>query len=261
MSTPVTAPPGHFHSLRTLQVNIDTGTITTVAGDPTVAGWTGANKQATGADFKLTYPEVVYLDDSDNLYIGDPSVNVIVKVNTTSYATVIAGVAGPSGGTTADGSVIAGKQINYVHALGMDTNGNVMYGEGFKAIRVIDKVTGIVTTISGTLATSGYSGDGGPASAALLNLPGPKFVRDNNNNTYWCEHLNRVLRKMDTYGVISTIAGTAPTAGSTPDGTTASASLLSTPWGIAIDNTKTRLVWANTLGSCSIRTFIIGGTP
>jgi DNA-binding beta-propeller fold protein YncE len=75
------------------------------------------------------------------------------------------------------------------------------------AIRRIDGKTGVITTVAGTLGKKGYAGDGGPATAALMNEP--YEVRfDRSGNMFIVERLNHVIRRVDgKTGVISTFAG------------------------------------------------------
>ena len=90
----------------------------------------------------------------------------------------------------------------------------------------------IITTIAGG-ATYGYSGDGGPATAAELNNPIDVKI-DASGNRYICEYQNHCIRKVTPSGTIRTIAGTG-TAGSGGDGGPATAALLNFPNGLAID--------------------------
>jgi DNA-binding beta-propeller fold protein YncE len=74
-------------------------------------------------------------------------------------------------------------------------------------IRRIDGKTNVITTVAGTPTKKGYAGDGGPATAALLNEP--YEVRfDPAGNMYFVERMNHCVRRVDAKsGVISTIAG------------------------------------------------------
>jgi hypothetical protein len=89
-----------------------------------------------------------------------------------------------------------------------------------------------IATVAGT-GTAGYSGDGGQAMAATLRRPfsvavdaaGDLFIADDRNN---------VVRKVDTNGVITTVAGNGA-AGHTGDGGPATAATLNNPVGLAVD--------------------------
>jgi len=92
--------------------------------------------------------------------------------------------------------------------------------------------TGIITTIAGT-GTSSYSGDGGAATAALLRSPSGVAI-DGSGNVYIADDNNNRIRKINTSGIISTIAGTG-SVGYSGDGGAATAAQLNSPQGVAID--------------------------
>ena len=93
--------------------------------------------------------------------------------------------------------------------------------------------TRVITTIAGD-GTAGYSGDGGPATAANLNAPLGVAV-DSSGNVYVVDSKNSVVRKITaSSGVITTIAGDG-TAGYSGDGGPATSAQLNSPWGVAVD--------------------------
>jgi len=103
-------------------------------------------------------------------------------------------------------------------------------------VRKVTVATGIITTIAGfTPGASGYSGDGGPATSALLNGPQDAIV-DSAGNVYISEYSNSVVRRIDALdGTISTIAGTG-TGGYTGDGGPAGVAKLNSPGFIDFDS-------------------------
>src|SRR5438105_8435950 len=92
----------------------------------------------------------------------------------------------------------------------------------------------IITTAVGT-GEKGYSGDGGPATRALLN--GPFDVGfDARGNLYFCDTFNHCIRRVEARtGVITTCAGCGE-AGSSGDGGPATRARFNEPYGIAVDN-------------------------
>jgi sugar lactone lactonase YvrE len=96
------------------------------------------------------------------------------------------------------------------------------------------EATGKITVVAGN-GTKGYSGDGGPATAAALNEP--YEVRfDVNGNMFFVEMKNNLVRRVDARsGIISTIAGTGA-AGFSGDGGPATKAKLSRPHSITLDN-------------------------
>jgi hypothetical protein len=95
-------------------------------------------------------------------------------------------------------------------------------------IRQVD-TNGIITTIAGT-GTAGFSGDGGPATAAMVNYPG-SLVIDQNGNLYFGDPGNNRVREI-SQGVISTVAGTGA-AGFLDGGVTQAQ--FNNPFGTAMD--------------------------
>jgi len=119
-----------------------------------------------------------------------------------------------------------------------DTHGNI-YVAQFDDNNIIKLDAGGGTTvICGSPSTLlGYSGDGGPATSALLNGP-TNIVFDNNNNLYIADAFNNVIRKVDTFGIITTYAGKVvgfETGGYSGDGGPADSAQLSFPTGVAVD--------------------------
>ena len=93
--------------------------------------------------------------------------------------------------------------------------------------------TGDISTIAGT-GSAGYTGDGGPATAARLNQPADVAV-DASGNEYVADLGNHVVRKIDTSGVITTVAGTG-TSGFSGDGGLATSAELNQPFGLVLDS-------------------------
>jgi NHL repeat len=110
-----------------------------------------------------------------------------------------------------------------------DKAGNLYFTDTLNnRIRKID-TSGIVTTVAGngvfgvdatgmTLATAngGYSGDGGPATAAQLNHPVDLAI-DTDNTIYFTDTNNNCVRKIDPTGIISTVVGDCTTANACGD--------------------------------------------
>lgn len=91
-----------------------------------------------------------------------------------------------------------------------------------------------ISTFAGSASAVGtYSGDGGAATSAGLDYPGAA-VMDAAGNVYITDRDNHVVRKVNTSGIISTIAGNG-TAGTSGDGGAATAAQISQPVGMTID--------------------------
>jgi RHS repeat-associated protein len=162
------------------------------------------------------------------------------------------GTAGYSG----DGGPATSAELNNPLQVTFDSAGNAYIADaGNNRIRKVNKSTGIITTIAGD-GIAGFSGDGGPATSAELNIP-TDVALDGVGNLYIADRYNQRIRKVDlSTGVITTVAGTG-TAGFSGDGGLATAAELNEPYGVVIDhlgnlyiadsaNARVRKVLANT---------------
>lgn len=206
---------------------VDTaGIITTVAGDGT-AGFSGDGGRATAAE--LNFPSAVEADSSGNLYICDLANNRARAVNPSGIINTVAGngrfEAGP------DGRPPTQVEIGLVEGVATTRDGSVYVADVVNS--TIRKVSpdGVVTTVAGTF-TSGYSGDGGPATSAQLN--GARDVAlDAVGNLYIADTDNSRVRKVDSAGIITTVAGTG-VSGFSGDGGPATAAQINSPRGVEI---------------------------
>lgn len=151
----------------------------------------------------MKQPVFIAIDRFDNVYFGDPFNNVVRRVTPLGYITSIAGtgIEGYSG----DGGLAFNARFFGPSGVAVDQDDNVFVADCLNM--VIRKIapSGIVTTIAGTGVT-GYSGDGGPAVSAKLNHPYALAI-DSNNNLFFSEVGNYIVRKIDASGIISTVAG------------------------------------------------------
>src|SRR5207253_8305953 len=141
---------------------VDTGgTLTHVAGQSKVTGYSGDGAQAINA--QLSVPGGLAVDSSGNLYIADTYNNVIRKIAPNGIITTVAG--NGSFGESGDGGFALNAQLSNPQAVTVDSNGNFYIADS----AVIRRVTagGAITTVAGN-GTNGYSGDGGPASNAQI---------------------------------------------------------------------------------------------
>jgi hypothetical protein len=201
--------------------------IVTVAGTG-IGGYSGDGGPATNA--KMNSPFALAFDKDGNFYFSDDSYPRIRKVSPSGIITVLAGV--NTSGFSGDGGQAIYAEIRGGGGLCVDKNGNVFLADGSN--HRIRKITtdGIIRTIAGT-GISGYNGEGIPATDAQLNYPQGVAV-DDTGNVYICDRMNFRLRKIDTAGVISTIAGTG-VAGFTPDGARADTAAIDENWCIVRD--------------------------
>jgi RHS repeat-associated protein len=184
--------------------------ITTVAGSG-LSGYSGNGGPAVEA--RLSFPRGVTVDASGNLYISDYGNSAIRKVDTNGIITTMAWPDKPYG-------------------VAVDASGNLYISENLKCrILKVDR-NRVMTTIAGN-GTQGYGGDGGPAIEAKLNVPSGVTI-DASGNLYIVDTQNHRIRKVDTNGIITTVAGNG-TAGYGGDGGPATQARLYYPYGVAVD--------------------------
>jgi trimeric autotransporter adhesin len=203
-------------------------TISTFAGTG-VLGYTGDGGPATAA--KIAYPNGAAFDAAGNVYISESWNNVIRKISPSSILTTVVGtgIAGYSG----DGGPATAARLNNPYKVIIDKSGNLLIADFSN--HAVRKVTpaGIISTIVGTGGVSGFSGDGGPATAAKL-FQVADIAIDKSDNLYIVDYINYRIRKVTTAGTISTYAGNGTT-GSGGDGGPATAAQLWFPYGAACD--------------------------
>jgi len=204
------------------------GIITTVAGVGGPGGYSGDGGPATSA--QLWTPAGVAVDDAGNLYISDARNLVVRKVNASGVISTIAGNNTP--GYSGDGGAATAAQLFAPLGIAVTASGNLYIADSRNnVIRVVNTATGVIHTFAGT-GTAGHSGDGGPASAALLYSPsdvkadiaGNIFISDSSNT----------VRVVNTGDTIKDFAGTG-TPGYGGDGGPATAAKMTGPTGLAID--------------------------
>jgi sugar lactone lactonase YvrE len=247
---------------------IDAGQIvTTIAG-----GYIGDGGLGTSASLHMGRFDHIGFDPAGNLYIADSFNCRVRRVSPTGVITTFAGTG--ISGNTGDGGPAASATLGFPEAVVADRNGNIFIAdEGYQVIRKVDS-TGTITTFSnaiipfqgGAMAIdlnndlyladglwtvwkiapsgsasivagehfqNGFNGDGLAATGALLNAPsgiafdaaGDLLIADTGNNR---------IRKVNTSGIISTVAGTG-VSGFSGDGRRATLAQLFEPADVAVD--------------------------
>ena len=210
------------------------GIISTIAGNGSFGnGASGIGDGGPATSAPLYDALAVAVDNNGNIYIVETAKNSIRKVNSSGIISTIAGQGLFFGGYSGDGGPASQAKLNGPIDIAIDNGGNILIADlGNHVIRKIAP-SGIISTIAGN-GTPGYSGDGGLATLAQLNRPHGITV-DNVGNIYITEDSNHVIRKINTSGIISTIAGTG-TKGYSGDGGQAVNARLTIPERLAIDN-------------------------
>jgi sugar lactone lactonase YvrE len=217
--------------------------ITTVAGNGE-RGYSSSHENSTATLVKLAYPYDVAIGNNNDLYIADTYNHRIRKVNAQGLITTIAG--NGEEGYSGDGSLATAAKLNNPEGIALDNQGNLYIADRDNhCIRKVD-TQGIITTIAGD-SHEGYSGDGGLAVVAQLNDPVSIMV-DNTSNLYIADMDNHRIRKVDTQGIITTIAGNGEE-GYSGDGDAATQAQLNLPHDMALD-AKGVLYIADTHNHC-----------
>ncbi len=227
-------------------------TITTIAGSGT-NGHSGDGGAATAAT--LAGLSSVVADASGNVYMVDAYNNIVRKISTSGIITLFAGSAG--GGYSGDGGAATAATLSGCNGLAMDASGNLYISDASNyRVRKVN-TSGVISTFAGN-GTTGYSGDGGAATAAKLGII-TSVACDASGNVYISDYGNSRIRKVNSSGIISTYAGTG-TSGFSGDGGAATAANISNVASIAtdgagnlylLDNTNHRLRKVNTSGIIS----------
>lgn len=196
-----------------------------------VSGATGDGGPAALA--QITRAIRLDIDGAGNVYFTDSDSHTIRKITPVGIISTIAGTAG-SRGSSGDGGLATAALLNFPIGVAVDGSGNVyICDSGNNKIRKITAATGVISTIAGT-GTTGFSGDGGPGTAAQINTPQNVAV-DKNGNVYISDFSNNRIRKVNAAdGVISTVAGTGA-AGFGGDGGAATAALINGPNNVSTD--------------------------
>jgi uncharacterized protein (TIGR03437 family) len=175
-------------------------------------------------------PSSVVTDAQGNVYVADYDNNLVERISPNGVLTVVTGNGLP--GDSGDGGPATSASVSSPYGLVLDSAGNLYIGEAARVRRVSG---GIITTIAGN-GTCGYSGDGGPATAAtfcgVLGLG-----LDSAGNLYIADRENYVIREISG-GIITTIAGGGPVNanGSIGDGGPATSAFLFQPRRVAVDS-------------------------
>ncbi len=208
------------HTIRKIAA---TGGVSILAGR---AGYGSAD--GTSGEARFYFPTGVAVGGTGEVYVADRNDSTIRKITADGEVTTFAGAAGASGADDGTGSA---ARFNFPSGVALGSSGEVYVADRFN--HTIRKITpdGVVTTFAGAAGASGA--DDGTGSAARFNSPNG-VAADGSGNVYVADRGNHTIRKITPDGVVTTLAGTAGTPGSTNG--TGSAARFSTPTGLAVDS-------------------------
>jgi trimeric autotransporter adhesin len=215
------------HALNRVYKVSSGGLISTIAGNG-IQGYSGDGGPATSA--AINGPSGIAIDSAGNLFIVDTGNNRVRKVTPAGVISTVAG-SGASG-FSGDGGLATSATLSSPADVTVDVAGSLFISDtGNNRVRKVSPI-GIMSTVAGN-GSSGFSGDGGSAiSATLLNPIG--VAVDAAGNLFIADAFNNRVRKVDTSGVISTVAGNG-VSGFSGDGGSAVSAALETPESIALD--------------------------
>jgi trimeric autotransporter adhesin len=217
---------GDYYNYRIRKVDAVTQVINTIAGTGS-PGVSGSGGPATAANMM---PSGICLDKVGNIYFVDGGGYYVRKINTSGIITTVAGTG--TGGFAGDGGPATAAQLAMNNSLAIDSAGNLYLNCDTK-IRKVDITTNIISTYAGAGIT-GFSGDGGPATAAQFDAY--QIGMDTaTNNLYIADYGHDRVYQIDATGIFHWIAGTG-TQGFSGDGGPSTAAQLYNPEGVTVDS-------------------------
>jgi hypothetical protein len=184
---------------RRVRVVNGNGVISTFAGNGT-QGYTGDGGAATSAE--MENPSGVAVDSVGNVYISDQGVSAqwtnstVRKVTTAGVISTYAGEAGNGGWYgTGNGTAAKTNSLFGPHNIGIDSANNLYIAdtEGM-LVRKVDTSANIFN-VAGNMS-EGFTGDGGAATSAELNLPYAVAYDNKYGNIYIADTMNGRIRKV-----------------------------------------------------------------
>ena len=213
-------------TLTDINIERTVGSVELVAG---TGGLSFIPQGLPAVNVPLYQPQKMTILPNGEIVITDAHNHSIHKIDLDGLLFTIAGTGTP--GYSGDGGLAIEAKLHGPLGITNDNEGNIYFTNPY-CIRKID-TNGIITTISGG-ETSGYSGDNGPATEAEINMLYGDVTADNYGNIYFCDTENFAVRKIDTDGIITTIAGNG-TNGYSGDGGPATEAQIGHGYGIDTD--------------------------
>ena len=169
------------------------GVAKVIAGTGQTTGPNGlARSRVLALEVAFASPESIVLDKDGNLLLADSLNHAILKIDHDGYLTHFAG--NGKRGFSGDGMQATQASLAFPYDLRLDSKGNLYIADVFNhCIRKVD-VNGVISTVAGN-GMAGYSGDGGPAVKAQLNMP-YGIILDKDDHLLIADSDNNVIRKV-----------------------------------------------------------------
>ena len=209
----------------------------------------GSGDGGPAADARIHTVEALDVGPDGSLYMVDSGLHRVRAVRPDGTIVAVAGTG--QKGFAGDGGPATAAALNYPSGLAVASDGTVYISdEENHRLRAVDPGTGVITTVAGT-GVAGFSGDGGPATSAQINDP-HDIALGPDGALYIADEDNHRIRRIDTAGVITTVAGTGHR-GLSGDGGRATSARLNYPEALVVgddgriwisdtDNDRVRLV-------------------
>ena len=196
-------------------------------GNSPFCGYSADGVQASLA--QLCGPDSMAFDGLGNLYFSETNNTLIRKISTAGVLSTVAGNYALGAGFSGDGGQATAAKLNQPRGLVVNAAGDVIFSDTYNhVIRKVSASTGQIATIAGKHGVPDYSGDGGLATAATFQYPMGLTI-DAAGDLFVADYQNWVIRKIDTAGLITTVAGNHLSEFFNGDGLAATASGLSFP--------------------------------
>ncbi|HVS06296.1 MAG TPA: hypothetical protein VHK65_09055 [Candidatus Dormibacteraeota bacterium] len=207
---------------------IDGNRVRKITGRDTVQTIAGTGDSGDGGDggpalsAQLNSPKALAIDPDGDVFIADTGNNRVREVDPKGKIFTVAGTG--DAGYSGDGERAVRARLNAPTGLAVGFSGSVFIADTLNhRVRMVTS-EGVISTVAGT-GTAAYTFEGGPATAAPLDLP-EALAFDSEGYLYIEDVGNDRVRKVDLAGEIVTVAGTG-VPGSSGDGQSASAAELS----------------------------------
>ena len=163
-----------------------------------VAGYNG-DSGLFNTTAELNGPTGMAMDAANFIYVADSGNHIIRKTllsgTTPEAISTVAGIPG-SAGNSGNGGLATDAQLNNPDGVMVDPAGDIYIADSDShVIRKVNFSDGKISTVAGT-TTAGYSGDGGSANSAQLNVPAG-ILLDEVGNLYIADSQSAVIRKVD----------------------------------------------------------------
>jgi hypothetical protein len=227
------------------------GVVTTLAGKAGAGG--GGSADGTGGAARFNSPLGVAVDEAGTLYVADSNNDTIRKITPDGVVTTLAGTVGVVGNTDGTGNQ---AQFYFPSGISVDEVGNVYVADrGDYTIRKIAP-GGTVTTLAGTAGVAGSANGMGSAAQFDFTQAFIGVAVDGTGNVYVADTGNDEIRKITSNGLVITLAGAAPAAIGSADGTGSEAQF-DYPSSVAVDGAGN--VYVADTGNNTIRKIMSGG--